>query len=443
MTAAEEFVVVIDAGHGGKDPGAQSANRKINEKDIALKVALRAGELIRNAHPDVTVKYTRRTDVFVELKERARIANKAKADLFISVHCNAAEGRKAHGAEVFVLGSEEGRTQANLNVAKRENNVILLEKDYKESYQGFDPSSAESYIIFEYLQGEYLKESIALAQCVQKELCTTGKRYDRGVHQAGFLVLHATAMPSILVELGFISNAEEEKFLNSADGKEKLSKSIANGFDSYYKSLKKDKQTAEKDKQESTKATSQPAPKAEQTEKSSNQAQPKQEAVKQEQGKQEQGKQEPAKQQPQQQAADAIVFKVQFLTSSTKLLRLSRKCSPIYCRTPVIRWDSSLFCASAFRISTRRSSSARKWPPPTRMPFSSPSGTVSASTPPTPSTSTNPFTHETRERDSSGYHLPAHVSAAHWWYQFPEGTRPILIQQDLFRSLSRCDGTLP
>jgi len=314
MTAAEEFVVVIDAGHGGKDPGAQSANRKVNEKDIALKVALRAGELIRNAHPDVTVKYTRRTDVFVELKERANIANKAKADLFISVHCNAAEGRKAHGAEVFVLGSEENRTQANLNVAKRENNVILLEKDYKESYQGFDPSSAESYIIFEYLQGEYLKESIALAQCVQKELCTTGKRYDRGVHQAGFLVLHATAMPSILVELGFISNAEEEKFLNSADGKEKLSKSIANGFDSYYKSLKKDKQTAEKDKQASTKATSQPAPKAEQTEKSSNQAQPKQEAV-----KQEQGKQEPAKQQPHQQAADAIVFKVQFLTSSTKL----------------------------------------------------------------------------------------------------------------------------
>ena len=314
MTAAEEFVVVIDAGHGGKDPGAQSANRKVNEKDIALKVALRAGELIRNAHPDVTVKYTRRTDVFVELKERANIANKAKADLFISVHCNAAEGRKAHGAEVFVLGSEENRTQANLNVAKRENNVILLEKDYKESYQGFDPSSAESYIIFEYLQGEYLKESIALAQCVQKELCTTGKRYDRGVHQAGFLVLHATAMPSILVELGFISNAEEEKFLNSADGKEKLSKSIANGFDSYYKSLKKDKQTAEKDKQESTKATSQPAPKAEQTEKSSNQAKPKQEAV-----KQEQGKQEPAKQQPHQQASDAIVFKVQFLTSSTKL----------------------------------------------------------------------------------------------------------------------------
>jgi N-acetylmuramoyl-L-alanine amidase len=318
LTAAEEFVVVIDAGHGGKDPGAQSANRKVNEKDIALKVALRAGELIRNAHPEVTVKYTRRTDVFVELKERARIANKAKADLFISVHCNAAEGRKAHGAEVFVLGSEEGRTQANLNAAKRENSVILLEKDYKESYQGFDPSSPESYIIFEYLQSEYLKESIALAQCVQKQLCTTAKRYDRGVHQAGFLVLHATSMPSILVELGFISNAEEEKFLNSADGKEKLSKSIANGFDSYYKNLKKDTQSAEKDKQSAPKTTTQTPPKTEQANKISDQASAKPEQANKnlEQANKNQNS---STAEEEKKTAETIVFKVQFLTSSTKL----------------------------------------------------------------------------------------------------------------------------
>ena len=237
MTAAEEFVVVIDAGHGGKDPGAQSANHKVNEKDIALSVALRTGELIHKRHPEVTVKYTRRTDVYVTLNGRAQIANKAKADLFISIHCNAAESREAYGAEVFVLGSEDNRTNANLNAAKRENSVILLEKDYKETYQGFDPNSPESYIIFEYLQGEYLKESIELAQDVQNELCKTAGRSNRGVHQAGFLVLHATTMPSILVELGFISNAAEMKILNSAEGKEKFSNSIANGFDTYYKTL--------------------------------------------------------------------------------------------------------------------------------------------------------------------------------------------------------------
>lgn len=310
LTAAEEFVVVIDAGHGGKDPGAQSANRKVNEKDIALKVALRAGELIRNAHPEVTVKYTRRTDVFVELKERARIANKAKADLFISIHCNAAEGRKAHGAEVFVLGSEEGRTQANLNAAKRENSVILLEKDYKESYQGFDPSSPESYIIFEYMQSEYLKESIELAQCIQKQLCTTAKRYDRGVHQAGFLVLHATTMPSILIELGFISNAEEEKFLNSADGKEKLSKSIANGFENYYKNLKKDKQSAPQTKQTSVSTAQASAGSAQAT------AQPEQANKKLDQANKSQNQ---LTEESEKKTTVDIVFKVQFLTSSTKL----------------------------------------------------------------------------------------------------------------------------
>ena len=237
--AADEFVIAIDAGHGGKDSGAQSANQKVNEKDIALSVALRTGEIIRKRHPEVKVVYTRKTDVYVTLNGRADIANKAKADLFVSIHCNAAESRKAYGAEVFVLGSEENRTEANLNAAKLENSVILLEKDYKKHYQGYDPNSPESSIIFEYLQNEFLKESIEVAQGVQTQLHSTAKRYNRGVHQAGFLVLHATAMPSILVELGFISNAEEEKYLTSSTGKEKLSTSIANGFDKYYDNLKK------------------------------------------------------------------------------------------------------------------------------------------------------------------------------------------------------------
>lgn len=250
--AADEFVIAIDAGHGGKDSGAQSANQKVNEKDIALSVALRTGEIIRKRHPEVKVVYTRKTDVYVTLNGRADIANKAKADLFVSIHCNAAESRKAYGAEVFVLGTEEHRTAANLNAAKRENSVILLEKDYQKHYQGYDPNSPESSIIFEYLQSEFLKESITLAQCVQNELCSTGGRLDRGVHQAGFLVLHATSMPSILVELGFISHAEEEKFLKSAEGKEKLSVSIANGFDDYYSSLKSDAKKAETDKKKSS-----------------------------------------------------------------------------------------------------------------------------------------------------------------------------------------------
>lgn len=331
MTAAEEFVVVIDAGHGGKDPGAQSANRKVNEKDIALSVALRTGELIHKRHPEVTVKYTRRTDVYVTLNGRAQIANKAKADLFISIHCNAAENRSAYGAEVFVLGSEDYRTTANLNAAKRENSVILLEKDYKETYQGFDPNSPESYIIFEYLQGEYLKESIELAQDVQTELCSTAGRYNRGVHQAGFLVLHATAMPSILVELGFISNADELKTLNSAEGKETYSKSIANGFDTYYKTVTNKNKPApapkvqeEKTVTSETPTASTPAPIVEETKVA--QETTKTPAVEKDITTEDKKKQEestPIAETPQQ--TGEPVFKIQFLLVDTPLPAGSNK----------------------------------------------------------------------------------------------------------------------
>ena len=208
-TSAKDFTVVIDAGHGGKDPGAISANKKIREKDITLKVALMVGEAIAKNHPEVKVLYTRKTDVFVGLNDRARIANHAEADLFISIHTNAAKNRSAKGAETYILGIEEERTERNLDIAKRENGVIFLEDNHEKQYANFNPNSPESYIIFEYMQSEFVKESIHMAQYVQENLTSEANRHDRGVRQAGFLVLHATSMPSVLVELGYISNNEE------------------------------------------------------------------------------------------------------------------------------------------------------------------------------------------------------------------------------------------
>lgn len=310
--AAEEFVVVIDAGHGGKDPGSQSANRRINEKDIALSVALQTGELIQKRHPEVKVLYTRKKDIYVTLKGRADIANKAKADLFISIHTNAAENRQANGAEVFVLGTEDNRTSANLNVAKRENSVILLEKDYKKNYQGYDPNSPESTIIFEFMQSEYINESIRFAEKVQKELCSTAGRHNRGVHQAGFLVLHATSMPSILIELGFISNASECNFLNSANGQEKSSRSIANAFDAYYSDLQKDQQKKPAAENRQKKEAAEPTPDSTREQKTATE----------DTAPEEPEKNKPAtdgKQNRTQPATSAILFKVQFLSSDKEL----------------------------------------------------------------------------------------------------------------------------
>ena len=237
--SAKDFTVVIDAGHGGKDPGAVSANKKIYEKDITLKVALMVGESIAKSHPEVKVLYTRKTDKFVGLNDRARMANKANADLFISIHVNAAENRSAKGAETFTLGVEADRTKRNLDIAKRENGVILLEEDYEKTYANFNPNSPESYIIFEYMQSEFVKESIHLAQYVQENFARDANRQDRGVRQAGFLVLNATSMPSILVELGYISNAEEAKYLASSTAQKRLSQCITKAFDQYYADLKK------------------------------------------------------------------------------------------------------------------------------------------------------------------------------------------------------------
>ena len=236
---AKDFTVVIDAGHGGKDPGAVSATGKIREKDITLKVALMVGESIKKNHPEVKVLYTRKTDVFVGLNDRARMANKADADLFISIHVNAAENRSAKGAETFTLGVEADRTKRNLDIAKRENGVILYEENHEKTYANFNPNSPESYIIFEFMQSEFVKESIHIAQYVQENFANDANRLDRGVRQAGFLVLNATSMPSILVELGYISNAEESKYLASDAAQKRLSNCISKAFDSYYADLMK------------------------------------------------------------------------------------------------------------------------------------------------------------------------------------------------------------
>ena len=229
---AKDFVVVIDAGHGGHDPGAVGKISK--EKNITLNVALKLGNMIKKNCDDVKVIFTRTKDVFIPLNRRAEIANNAKADLFISIHTNAlANNRTAKGASTWTLGL--AKSDANLAVAQRENSVILYESDYKTRYAGFNPNSAESYIIFEFMQDKYMEQSVHLASLIQKQFRHTCKRVDRGVHQAGFLVLKASAMPSILVELGFISTPEEERYLNSEEGTGTLAKGIYRAFLTYKK----------------------------------------------------------------------------------------------------------------------------------------------------------------------------------------------------------------
>ena len=226
--AEKQFTLILDPGHGGKDPGALG---KIGqEKNVTLKIALLVGELVEKKYPDVNVVYTRKSDTYVPLKERSDMANKADGDLFISIHTNSAEAASAHGAETYTLGLS--KTNANFDVAKRENAVLLLDDDNKESYQGFDPNSPDSYIMFEFMQSKYTDLSVEMAYYVQSEI-TALKRHDRGVRQAPFWVLHQVKMPSILVELGFISYAEEEKYLLSSSGQNALAKAIFEGFGKY------------------------------------------------------------------------------------------------------------------------------------------------------------------------------------------------------------------
>ena len=229
---AKEFTLVIDAGHGGHDTGAPGKFSK--EKDINLKTALAFGKYVEKNCPDVKVIYTRKKDVFVELKDRAGIANKAKADLFISIHTDALENNSvARGMTTYTLGMH--RAKDNLDVAKRENSVILIEKNYKETYQGFDPNSAESYIIFEFMQDKNMQRSVDLATFIQNNTCKAADRPSRGVKQAGFLVLRETSMPSCLVELGFITTPAEEKLLNEDVTIDNIAKGIYNAFVEYKK----------------------------------------------------------------------------------------------------------------------------------------------------------------------------------------------------------------
>lgn len=221
--------VVLDPGHGGKDPGALGKTAK--EKDIVLAVALKVGEYLKKEMPDLNLVYTRNTDVFVPLDERAEIANKAKADLFVSIHANWISNPKIQGTETFVLGLH--RSEENLEVAKKENSVIILEDDYSTKYEGFDPNQTESYIIFELMQNVYLDQSIEAASAIQQQFEKRVGRHNRGVKQAGFLVLRKTAMPGILVELGFLSNQDEEKFMMSEEGQTYLASAIFRAIRDY------------------------------------------------------------------------------------------------------------------------------------------------------------------------------------------------------------------
>ena len=231
--ADRKFVLVIDAGHGGRDAGALGKYSK--EKNINLNVALAFGKYVERNNPDVKVVYTRKTDVFVPLYERAEIANRNKADLFISIHTNALErGRIARGFETYTLGDgRSNATKTNLEVAKRENSVILLEENYEHHYVGYDPNSPESNIMFEFVQDRNLTKSIEFAKMLQKNVCRAASRPDKGVHQSNLAVLRLTSMPACLVELGFITTADEEALLNDRNRLDQMAVGIYNAFVEY------------------------------------------------------------------------------------------------------------------------------------------------------------------------------------------------------------------
>jgi len=222
-------VVVIDAGHGGKDHG--TSGKIVKEKDVALKIALKVGHYIEENVPGVKVIYTRDDDRYIPLDERAEIANRAKADLFICIHANSNGNTRAFGTETFVMGLH--KDEGNLSVAKRENSVILLDENYHERYEGFDPNSPESYILFTLTQSAYQSSSLSFAKKVEDQFKNRVGRVSRGVKQAGFLVLWKTTMPSVLIETGFLSNSPEEKFLAGNHGQELIASGIYRAFKEY------------------------------------------------------------------------------------------------------------------------------------------------------------------------------------------------------------------
>lgn len=306
--------VVIDAGHGGKDTGAIGAISK--EKDLNLTVALLAGDYIKKNLPDVKVIYTRERDVFVTLNERAAIANRNNADVFISIHCNSTDskGASASGAETYVLG--EHKNAANLEVAKKENSSILYEEDAAEQYGDFDLNSPEAYIALSLFQKEYLNQSLQLAAKVQEQFSKRVGRKDRGVQQAGFLVLWKTAMPSILIELGFISNAAEERFLASADGQSYMASAIYRAFRDFKAAYEGENLVAETKPQPEPKVEPQPEPQPEPKTEPKPEPKPEpQPEVKPEPTPEV----KPVEEKPQVAEVPAVAFKVQFATRDTKI----------------------------------------------------------------------------------------------------------------------------
>lgn len=227
--------VVIDAGHGGKDPGCHGKGKKLTEKHVTLAIALAVGKLINTYLPDVKVIYTRKTDEFIELDERAAIANRNNADLFISIHCNANNKTAIYGTETYVMGSH--KNEGNLDVAKRENSSVLFEKDYLQKYDGFDPKSPLAHIFFSNMQSAYQSNSLRFAQMVEKQFKDRAGRTSRGVKQAGFIVIWKTAMPSALIETGYMTNGNEEKYLISEQGQEVVASAVYRAFRDYKQAL--------------------------------------------------------------------------------------------------------------------------------------------------------------------------------------------------------------
>ena len=225
-----KFTVVLDAGHGGHDPGAMGSFMR--EKDINLAIVLELCAIIERNFKDVKVVYSRKTDKYLTLQERADVVNNNHADLFLCIHSNSNPSPSASGTESYTLGL--AKTKANLDVAMRENSVIMLEKDYQSKYKGFDPNSVDSYIMFEFMQDKYIDKSLDMASNIQKQFVSFSNRADRGVRQAGFWVLHRSACPSVLIEVGFVSNPAEERYLSSDIGRNEIAKSIYNAF-IYYK----------------------------------------------------------------------------------------------------------------------------------------------------------------------------------------------------------------
>lgn len=328
LAANKRFTLVIDPGHGGHDAGALGAISK--EKNINLAVALRFGKYVEQNLPEVRVIYTRKTDVFIPLNERANIANRANADLFISVHTNALPaGKVARGFETYTLGMH--RAKDNLDVAMRENSVISMEKDYQQRYQGFDPRSSESYIIFEFIQGKNMERSVDLARMIQRGVCDGANRPDKGVHQAGFLVLRETSMPGCLIELGFITTPDEERLLNDDSRVDDIARGIYEAFakykNKYDRSVSVPYRAKDSEDVNLPKIVpdQEPAPK---TRVVTRGKQPKREEATPEQPKREVKKQEPKKdvkkQEPKKEVkkaevADAPVFKLQIFVGSRNL----------------------------------------------------------------------------------------------------------------------------